>query len=289
MPVSPGPTVRRRQVGNALRRYRHEAGMSVQQVADALFCSPAKISRLETAQRNATLRDVRDLLNLYNVADEQSREILMGMARESRERGWWQLLNLPPALEVLIGMEQAATRIKEFEIVTIPGLLQTREYAAEFLGELIPDERERQQSAVDTRMKRQRILKESSSARLTMILDEAALHRLVGGADVMKGQLEHLVELIDADAAEVLVVPFSAGAHRGMLNGFTVLEFEELPVADVEPGVPPIAYVEYQDTTVYFDQPSDVTDFAATFESLRARSLTQGQSRALLRSISEAL
>ena len=282
MAPGPGPTVRRRQVGSALRRYRTEAGLSVQQVAEELMCSPAKISRLETAQRNPTLRDVRDLLNLYGVTDEQARERLMTLARESRERGWWQTLNLSPGLEILIGMEHAAVRIKEFEIVTIPGLLQTREYAAEFVRELIPNEPERQQTAVDVRMKRQRILKESSSARMSVILDQSALHRLVGGMAIMNDQVQHLIRLIDADAVEVLVVPFTAGAHKGMLNGFTVLEFEESSVGDVEPGVPPIAYVEYQDHAVYFDDPAEVADYVATFSALRNRALTQSESRNLL-------
>jgi transcriptional regulator with XRE-family HTH domain len=286
----PGPTVRRRQVSSALRRYRIEAGLSVQEVAERLLCSPAKISRIETAQRNPTLRDVRDLLEMYGVADEQARERLMSMARESRERGWWQTLNLPPGLEILIGMERVATQIKEFEIVVIPGLLQTREYAAEFLRELLPDEPERRQSSVDIRMRRQRILKESPSPRMTVILDEAALRRQVGGPKVLKGQLDHLIKMIDADSLELRVIPFAVGAHVGMLNGFTLLEFDAPSDDGAEPDIPPVAYVEYHVTdTMYFDQPAEVGEYASTFATLSFRSLTIRESRTFLRSVADGL
>ncbi|MEV6490014.1 helix-turn-helix transcriptional regulator [Actinoplanes sp. NPDC051633] len=289
MPAQPGPTVRRRQVSSALRRYRTDAGLSVQQVAERLLCSPAKISRIETAQRNPTLRDVRDLLDMYGVVDEQVRERLMSMARESRERGWWQTLNLSPGLEILIGMERVATQIKEFEIINIPGLLQTREYATESLREWFPNEPEQCQLAVDIRMRRQRILKEAPKPQMIVILDEAALRRMVGGPAVMRGQLEHLIDLMDTGALELRIIPFSAGAHLGMLNGFTMLEFDALATDGAEPDIPPVAYVEYQYKTMYFDQETEIEEYARTFTALRARSITPRDSRALLKSFSDAL
>lgn len=291
MSVQPGPTVRRRQVGRALRSYRVEAGLSVQEVAERLLCSPAKISRIETAQRNPTLRDVRDLLNMYGVLDEQIHERLMAMARESRERGWWQTLNLSPALEVLIGMERAATHIKEFEILAIPGLLQTREYAAEILRASSPDDPDRGQAKVDIRMRRQRILKESPPPpQLTVILDEAAVHRLVGGKVVFKRQLNHLIEMIDASTLELRVIPFSAGAYVGMLNGFTLLEFDPEAANGAEPDIHPVAYVEYHQTdTMFFDEPVAVDEYARTFAALRNHSFSQRESRSLLLSVTEVL
>jgi transcriptional regulator with XRE-family HTH domain len=289
VPAQPGPTVRRRQVGSALRRYRTEAGLSVQEVAERLLCSAAKISRIETAQRNPTLRDVRDLLDMYHVADEQARERLMSMARESRERGWWQTLNESQGLEVLIGMEHAATQIKEYEIVVMPGLLQTRDYAAALLHEMLPGDPERRQTLVDIRMKRQRILKESSAPQMTVILDEAAVRRRVGDSAVLKGQLEHLLKMIDAGVLALHVIPFNAGAHVGMLNGFTLLEFEALAAGDVEPDIPPVVYVENQTNTMYFDQPSEVAEYTGAFAALRARSLTVRATHSLLRTTRDEL
>lgn len=284
MRAGPGPTVRRRQLGNILRQYRTEAGKSVQQVAHELLCSPAKISRIETGQRSPTLRDVRDLANIYRVTEE-SRERLMAMAQESRDRGWWQSLNLPPALETLIGMEQAATQIREFEIVVLPGLLQTREYADALVGMWLPDDPTRRQAAVDVRMRRQRILKNEHPPELSVVLDEAALRREVGGRTVMRDQLTHLARLIDATIVHLRILPFSAGAHVGMLNGFTLLEFDQEASAADEPAIPAVVYVEYQDNTEYFDQPEEVGQYIRDFALLQGQCLSRDDSAILLASL----
>ncbi|BCY11806.1 helix-turn-helix transcriptional regulator [Actinoplanes sp. L3-i22] len=284
MPTPLGPTVRRRQVGSALRHYRTEAGLSVQDVAELLLCSPAKISRIETAQRNPTLRDVRDLLRIFGVTDARVHDRLMSMTRESRDRGWWQTLNLPPGFEVLIGMERAATHIKEFEIMAIPGLLQTREYATEITFPVNPDER---QSRVDVRMRRQQVLKESAP-RFTVILDEAAIHRLVGGAEIFKKQLDHLIHMIDSEALELFIIPFSAGVHAGMLNGFTLLEFGPRMTNNAEPDIDPVVYIEYHQTdTMSFDETAVVDEYTRTFTTLRNSAHSQRASRGLILSAIE--
>jgi hypothetical protein len=198
-------------------------------------------------------------------------------------------LNESQGLEILIGMERAATQIKEFEIVVMPGLLQTRDYAMALLGELLPDEPERRQRAIDTRIKRQRILKELPKPQITAILDEAAVHRAVGGPAVLKGQLQHLITMIDAGDLLFHVIPFGAGAHVGMLNGFTMLEFEGSAAADAEPDISPVVYVENQTNTMYFDHPPEVAEYARAFTALRARSLALGDSRALLQSVQDQL
>jgi hypothetical protein len=249
-----------------------------------LLCSPAKISRIETGQRSPTLRDVRDLANLYRL-DDASREQLMAMAQESRDRGWWQSLNLQPALETLIGMEQAATQIREFEIVILPGLLQTREYANALVGMWLPDDPARRQAAVDVRMRRQRILKNEYSPELSVVLDEAALRRPVGGRAVMRDQLTHLIKLIDAAVVNLRVLPFAAGAHVGMINGFTLLEFDREGSAADEPDIPAVAYVEYQEHSVYFDEPDEVSQYHRNFGLLQAQSLSQHDSAILLASL----
>ncbi len=177
---------------------------------------------METAQRNATLRDVRDLCDIYEIHDEGIRRQLMDLARGSRGRGWWQGADLPPALESLIGMEGAAVTISELQVVTVPGLLQTRAYATAMFDVYLSDDIEGRAAAVDIRMRRQETLRVESPPKLQVVLDEAAFHRVVGGRAVMLEQLSYLIDLVAADLVDLRVVPFAAGAHMAMIGGFTI-------------------------------------------------------------------
>jgi transcriptional regulator with XRE-family HTH domain len=126
--VEGSPTVRRRELGAVLRGLRAEKGLTVDQVAEVLMCSSSKVSRMETGQRGATLRDVRDLCDLYGVTDQTERDRLMSLAREAKQQGWWQPYDLP--YSTYVGLEAEALTIKDFDSAVIPGLLQTVNYAA---------------------------------------------------------------------------------------------------------------------------------------------------------------
>jgi len=285
MPGDPGPVVRRRQLGAALRGYRLEAGKTVKDVAEHLLCSQAKISRIETAQRNASLRDVRDLCDLYGISDAQVREELMGLARGIRERAWWNEEDLDPALETLIGMEGSATNIKEFEPLALPGLLQTRDYAEAILAVYLPDDQLGQKTAVDIRMRRQQILEDRSPVTISVVLDEAALRRPVGGVAVMRRQLEHLLHLIEMQVVEIRAIPFSAGAHVGISGGFTILEFARPTSPAAEPIVPAVVYFESFYSGTYLDQPAAVQEHLAAFSKLQNQALNNRETLELVKSM----
>lgn len=281
----PGPMVRRRQLGNLLRRYRNDAGLSVKDVAGALLCAPSKISRIETAQRNATQRDVRDLCNLYGLSDPGIKDELMTLARDSRERGWWKEAGLDPALETLIGMEGAATVISEYQTLSLPGLLQIREYADAILEAWRPGDPFMRHPAVDVRMRRQKVLQGIDPPKLDVILDEAALHRFVGGREVMQMQLKHLAEVAESHTVRIQVIPFSAGAHIGMNNGFTVLDFRPPMPPFAESPMPAVVYVEGIAGDAYYDRPQDVQQYVSAFVRLKEKALSPTGTLQLLRSL----
>ena len=274
--------VRRRQLGAALRRHRIAVGMTVKEVAERLLVAPSKISRIERAERNATLRDVRDLCDLYGIADAGLRDQLMDLARGSRERGWWQDAPLTPALKTLIGMEGSARQIHEYQILTVPGLLQTRDYADAIGMAYFPDDSGIRQSVVDARMRRQQILDEPSPPKMDVVFDEAALQRVIGSPAIMRDQLDHLVRVIDEKVAEVRVIPFSAGAHIGMDTGFSILEFDRPDMLSAEALSSSVVYVETFYGATYLDEPSSVNRYLTAYAQLAGAALEPRDTREYL-------
>lgn len=284
VPGDPGPMVRRRQLALALRTFRGRAGLSVADAATAILSASSKISRIESAQRGATLRDVRDLAAAYRIPDD-IRDQLMHLARESRQRAWWSEWGLDPALENLIGMEGAAKRIREFEPLLIPGLLQTPAYASA-VSEAYRGTDERAKKVVyESRMRRQHILDGESPPGLRVVLDEAALRRAVGGPAVMREQILHLIALVEEQKATIEVIRFSAGIHVGTLNGFIILEFDQ-PIPGVpELEMPGIVYVETLGGGTYIDQPAEVKKHLSWFADLSKLALSPSASRDFLRTL----
>jgi transcriptional regulator with XRE-family HTH domain len=273
------PTLRRRELAAQLRNLRIEAGLTVDEVAKALLCSPAKISRLETAKRPANLRDVRDLCALYGVAEPVPTR-LMTLAREAKQQGWWHRyedLSIGP----LIGLEIEATRITSYESCVIPWMFQTKEYARTVIKGILPrisghvlDER------VSARLKRQEILTRESPPTFWSLVDESALRRRVGGNQVMYEQLGKMAELASMVPNVTLqVVPFGLGAHPGLDNTFTLLEFQALPS---------VVYVENLAGTLYVERPSDVERYEEALQHLRAGALDAESSLGLIEQIGEA-
>lgn len=246
--------------------------MTVKQVSEHLLCSPTKISRLESGQRSATLRDVRDLCVLYGITDETVKEHLALLARESRQRGWWRPYDVDPMLDTFIGLESAATAISDFQTATVPGLLQTREYAEAILGNWYPqNSTEETKRLVDVRMERQRILHSDDAPHYWAIMDEAVLRRDVGGPMVMRSQLEKIVATSELQSVTVQVVPFRAGAHPGMGSLFILLDFQEATI-------PSVVYVDGMVGQLFLEQPTDVTRYRRVFDTLRALALSPADS-----------
>lgn len=271
------PTVRRRRLGAELRRFRESAGLTIDFVAEKLECSTSKISRLETGQTGASPRDVRDMLKLYDVRPDELDDLLQ-VAREARQKGWWQpygaLLN-----GAYVGFEAAAAGIQSYEAQCVPGLLQTREYAGSLIraGRLntAPDEFE---DRIRVRMVRQALLTQDDPIDFWVVLDEAVLHRPVGGPAVMRQQLDHLVKMAELPNVTLQVLPFSIGAHSGMDGSFVILHFPD----DVDPDM---AFVAMATGGVFQEKPDEMRRYAMIFDHLRSAALPPDESIALIESM----
>lgn len=280
MPVSSeGPTVRLRRLGMELRALREAAGLNSQQAAEELGCSQSKISRLENGKSPVSVRDVRDLLGLYGVTDEQQRERLLGLARESRQRGWWAEFGawLPSGFDTYAGMEAAAASVRAYQAQLVHGLLQTEDYAKAVLRALRPeDTRESVEKLVQFRLARQaQLTRAENPLQLWVIFEEEVLRRPVGGLAVMQAQLQHILEVAEEPGITIQVLPTVRGAHAGLDGSFSLFEFPE-------PGDLDVAYVGGQAGTVFIEKIEDVKRFAMRFDHLRAAALDMGDSAELI-------
>jgi transcriptional regulator with XRE-family HTH domain len=238
----------------------------VDDVARELICSSAKISRIETGKRSPTLRDVRDLCRLYKVSQaEQDR--LMIVARESKEQGWWNRFD-DLEIEFLIGLEIEAKRISSYESANLPWAFQTEEYARAIIKGILPriddrilDER------VAARMKRQELFRSPNSPHLWALIDESAFHRAVGGKRVTKEQMSKILDVADAPNVTMQVVPFEAGAHPGLDNTFTLLEFDKSVLGSV-------VFIENLAGNLYLEREAEIERYREVLEHLKACALS---------------
>jgi transcriptional regulator with XRE-family HTH domain len=270
-----GPTVRRRQLGAELRRLREESGLTIERVAKSLECSDSKVSRIENGQVGATPRDVRDMLELYEV-DAQRRDALIEIAREARQKGWWHAYRDVPVVPASIGLEESATAVRMYAALLIPGLLQTRDYASAVLRALQPGLDAGQfERWVDLRIRRQSLLYRADAPARWAFLDEAVLRRPVGGAVVMAEQLRRLAEAADGPNVTLQVVPFAAGEHAGMDGGFTIFAFS--PSADSD-----VVHLDNSSGDLYLERPEEIRRYNQVFDQLRAAALGPDDSLALV-------
>ncbi|MFF7976771.1 Scr1 family TA system antitoxin-like transcriptional regulator [Streptomyces sp. NPDC007905] len=267
------PTVRRRRLGQELRRLRELKGMTAEEVAERLLVSQSKISRLENGRRSISQRDVRDLCGVYEVEDQRIVDSLMEMARDSRQQGWWHTFGDIP-YSVYIGLETDAESLRVYEPQLVTGLLQTRAYAEALVQGALPETSTAEiEKRVQVRMRRQeRITAEANPLRLWVVLDEAALRRVVGSRLVMREQLEHLIEMSQLPHVTVQILPFEVGAHPGLNGQYAILEFTDAADSSV-------VYLEGVTSDLYLEKAQDVQKYAVMYEHLRAQSLNVEQSR----------
>jgi len=270
------PTVRRRRLALELRRLREAAKLTCEEVAEQLECSASKISRVETGRVSVSPRDVRDMLEIYGVADEQ-RDGLVQLARESRQKGWWHAYGdtIQPHFATYLGLESAASEIRIYEVNLIPGLLQTEEYARTMLtAGMVNSPRQDIERRVALRMERQRLSREYPP-ELWCVLDEAALRRHVGGREVMRVQLEYLLEMASLRNVSLQVLPFAGGAHPGIGRAFNILSFGE----DADPDV---VYLEIQESALWVENVEEVDRYHVYFNHLQATALSFEDSAAMV-------
>jgi DNA-binding XRE family transcriptional regulator len=259
-----GPTVRRMLVGARLRRLRTELGLSRDEAAQAIRASEWKIHRLENGQVGFKDRDIIDLLARYQVTDPAEVADFLTLAREANTPGWWQHYGdvLPSWFRTYVDLEQAATLIRTYEGQFVPGLLQTDDYMrAVVRGAHLEESGEEVGRRVRLRLARQTLLTRQGPPRLWAVVDEAALRRPVGGREVMRGQLERLIEATKLPNVTLQILPFAVGAHAAMGSAFSILRF-----ADRE--IPDIVYLEHLTNAVYLDRRNEVERYLDAMELL---------------------
>ncbi|PXX54100.1 helix-turn-helix protein [Nocardia tenerifensis] len=272
-----GPTVLRIALGSRLRQLREDCGVTREAAGDWIRGSHAKISRMELGRTGVKERDLRDLLTLYKVVDEDKRETYFELCRRANDPGWWHRYSdlLPSWFETYIGLEQAATTIRTYEGQFVPGLLQTADYARSVI-EIGTDEPTERRVAV--RMRRQEIFHRASAPTLWAVLDESALRRPVGGERVLEDQIKHLITMAEHPKVRIQVLPFSVGGHAAMGGSFSILRFPE-------PELPDIVYTEQIASSLYFEKRRDVEFYKSVMDRVSVQALTPARSEQFLRTL----
>ncbi len=277
-------TVLRMLLGHQLRRFREAAAITPDQAGYEIRASRSKISRIENGRVSFKDRDVADLLTLYGVTDEQTRAGMLELARQANSPGWWAKYGdiLPDWFEVYPGLEAAASVIRTFELQFVHGLFQTEDYAraVTMLGHKAAPAAEIDRR-VSLRMKRQDVLGALDPPRVWSVMDEAALRRPVGGRNVMRSQLDRLVEVATLPRVTLQVVPFRHGGHAAAGGSFTILRFREADLPDV-------VYIEQLTSALYLEGRADVDHYMEIVNRLSAEALAPvGTTRFIKQIISE--
>ncbi|WP_067479495.1 helix-turn-helix domain-containing protein [Actinomadura hibisca] len=279
------PTIRQRRLAAELRHLRELASFNLDQASGSLGWSKAKLSRIETARIGLKAADLVRLLDLYEVP-ERRRESLTSLARNARQRGWWDAYadQIHTDYAAYLELESAATLLRGYSAVVLHGLLQTEEYAREVIRSALmrfspPAEID---NRVEVRMARKAALaKREPSLRICSVIDENCLRRVVGGPTVMKAQLAHLMELAESPSVTLQVLPHGLGAHPAGAGTFSILQLPELHVPD-------IVYIETMTSALYIEDPSQVHIYATAFNHLRAEALSPDESLDMLAELAEA-
>jgi transcriptional regulator with XRE-family HTH domain len=248
------PTVLRMILGRRLQERRQGAGASLEDAAKALRVTSLTIRRLEKAEVALKPLYVEKLLETYG-ADRQEIDEFVALAERANEPGWWHTYRdvLPNWFSAYVSLEAGARTLRTYEPHYVTGLLQTHAYARGVLRGGFPNEADEDLGRrVDLRLRRQSLLARPDAPTLWVVMEEAVLHRVVGGPEVMREQIERLLEVSELEHVSVDVVPFTAGAHVGACAPFTYFRFEE-------PELPDIVYTEVLSGAMYLDQRSDVS------------------------------
>ncbi|MFG2573158.1 helix-turn-helix domain-containing protein [Streptomyces sp. NPDC048481] len=268
-------------LGSQLRRLRETRGITREAAGYSIRASESKISRMELGRVSFKTRDVEDLLTLYGITDDTERQALVGLAREANVAGWWHSYSdvLPNWFPTYVGLEGAAALIRAYEVQFVHGLLQTEAYAHAVVSRGM-----KEASAADIdrrvalRLERQKYLVAENAPDVHIVLDEAALRRPYGDREVMRGQLQHLIEISERPNVRLQVVPFSLGGHAGESGAFTILSFPESDLQDV-------VYLEQLTSALYLDKREDVAQYEQALVELQRDSPGPDASRDLLRGL----
>jgi len=257
------PTALRILLGAQLRHLREAKGLTRAAAGYTIRASESKMSRLELGRVSFKDRDIRDLLMLYGVEDPDEREALLSLAKEANRPAWWQRYSdiLPSWFQTYVGLEETATLIRTYEGHLVPGLLQTEDYARAVISGLPGEPDVEVERWLRLRMDRQGLLTRFDPPRLWVVVDEAALRRPVGGPEVMRAQLEHLIAATKQPNVTLQVIPFHAGAHAALGQPFVILRFADPDLADM-------VYLEQFTSGVWLDKRDEVDSYAQVMDRL---------------------
>ncbi|MER5645523.1 helix-turn-helix transcriptional regulator [Streptosporangium sp. NPDC002524] len=278
------PTVRRRRLSAALRRAREEANLTADAAAKLLRWPASKVTRIERNEwRRPTVSDVTDLLDIYGVTDGAVRLAMTTLARQARERGWWEGEMKAELGGSLVEFETEASRIRTFQALLVPGLLQTADYArAVFRGGMVLDET-MVERRVQARLARQRILERDQPPVFWAVIDEAALAKHVGGPATMREQLRHLIEMAARPNIGIQVLPNVVGAHAAMTGSFVILAY-------ATPDDSELVYIETGASgDLYIESPEEIERYTLKYDHVRASALSADASVSYLADLVEQL
>ncbi|MEU5089663.1 helix-turn-helix transcriptional regulator [Streptomyces sp. NPDC021356] len=269
-------TTRRRQLGAMLRKLRARKGMTLEEAGRLVGVSKATVSRYETQAGPVKWIVVDALCREYGATDAE-REAVVRLAKDAKQQGWWSSFadSIPESMNLLLTLEDEAVHENHFSCVYVPGLLQTRAYttALQEANEIRLDPAEIER-LVDIRMKRQEILARSKPLRMWAILDESVIRRVVGSAEIMKEQLERLLEANESSHIRLQVLPFSKGAHAAALGSFVIIGGTEAALD--------VAYVDFHTGSLFLEKDEELERYRLAFEYLRAQALDVEASSAMI-------
>ena len=268
-PAPGSATVRRMLVGAHLRRLREEKNITRAEAGYTIRASESKMSRLELGRVAFKERDVSDLLMFYGVTDPERRDSVLALVEEANRPGWWREYEdvMPGWFQNYVGLEEAARILRTYETHFVPGLLQTPEYARAVLASGTPAMSGRDlERAVALRSTRQQVLQRREPLRVWAVVDEAVLRREVGDREIHRGQLEHLLELLERPNVALQVLPMSGGVHAAG-GAFSLLRFGD-------DDLPDVVYVEHLVSALYIDKREHVERYTQAMDQLSVHSMT---------------
>lgn len=284
VPTKPRP-LRLRRLASELLRLRTEANLSREDVAKQTAINEATLYRIERGGTRPQRRTLIALLDLYGTVDPQRGELLDLLRTSPADERWLRPYHaeLPEQYTTYIGFESEAQAIRNYESLFIPGLFQTEDYVRAMVRGLLPTATTKDvDQRVQVRMERQELLTKPDPLRIWAIVDEAALHRIVGGPSVMRAQMERLVTLAAEPHVTLQVISFAAGAHPGMPGSFVLVDFPD-------PADKPAVYIDSMAGDLFLEADSDIQRYSAIFDHLRAIALGPGESTHLIGTLASEL
>lgn len=278
------PTVRLRRLAAELRRLRNAAQLSRENVEEQTGVNEGTLYRLETARARPQRRTLMALLDLYG-AEPSLRSDLLAIAQGADNQGWLRPYHsaLPEEYTAYISFEAEARSVRNYESLFIPGLLQTEDYVRAVITGVLPTATKTEvDQRVQARMERQQLLDRADPLELWAVIDEAAIRRLVGGAQVMHAQVAHLADAARKANITIQVIPFEAGAHPGMPGSFVHMDFKD-------PLDPELVYIDTMAGDLFLEADADLRRYRSMFDHLRAAALSPSETGNLLASAAASM